>query len=555
MTVAVRNALPIAEISLTRWLAAANRLVLWGGIISLILYPLLMVVVAAFAPANLQDQPLTFSNFFTERLLAAWVNTFRLGLAVSFLSLVMGGLAALLAAQSQRDRWIDLLMTIPFLTPPFLASLAWSLAVGRAGYLGRFGLRGEALESLLFSFWGMALLMAAHYAPIVYFAARAQIARIPTSLLWAGQISGANAKKIIGRILLPMTLPALLAGGFLAFASGIEEYGTPLVIGNRIGFPVISTEIGRLVSVYPINLTLASGLASTLLALAGGVYFSSHFLQRHAKPPAKQSSQGTPDLLPTPIKAVLWSLIGVYVVLAVVIPYGSMLLTSLLRLVSVGPALSNLTWEHYAQVVSGDSSALREALIASLSLAALAAGLGTILGAGCARAGSVLASVALIPVATPAITMAVGFIRAWNAPWSAWLPLYGSALIVGLFYTAQFLPYAVQYARAGLAAIPSSYEWAARVHGASPGKTVRRIIMPLLWPHCLGGAILIFSIAFRELVGSVLLRPPGMQTVSTFILREFDQGNPAAGMAMGMIAITAALLSITIARRLVGRNP
>jgi iron(III) transport system permease protein len=65
---------------------------------------------------------------------------------------------------------------------------------------------------------------------------------------------------------------------------------------------------------------------------------------------------------------------------------------------------------------------------------------------------------------------------------------------------------------------------------------------------------LIFSIAFRELVGSVLLRPPGMQTVSTFILREFDQGSPAAGMAMGMIAIAAALLSITLARRLVGRK-
>jgi iron(III) transport system permease protein len=166
----------------------------------------------------------------------------------------------------------------------------------------------------------------------------------------------------------------------------------------------------------------------------------------------------------------------------------------------------------------------------------------------------VLASLALIPVATPAITMAVGFIRAWNAPWSAWLPLYGSALIVGLFYTAQFLPYAVQYARAGLTAIPASYEWAARVHGASQGKALRHVIAPLLWPHCLGGAILIFSIAFRELVGSVLLRPPGMQTVSTFVLREFDQGNPAAGMAMGMIAIAAALLSITIARRLMRRN-
>ena len=554
MTVAVRHGSPTAEVSLTRWFTAANRIVLWGGIILLVLYPLLMVVAAAFAPAVLQDQPLGFSDFFTEHLLTAWVNTFRLGLAVSFLSLVMGGLGALLAAESRRDRWIDLLMSIPFLTPPFLASLAWSLAVGRAGYLASFGLPGGALESLLFSFWGMSLLMAAHYAPMVYFATRVQIARIPTSLFWAGQISGANASKIIGRILLPMTFPALLAGGFLAFASGIEEYGTPLVIGNRIGFPVISTEIGRLVSVYPINLTLASALASTLLGLAGGVYFASHFLQHHARAPSQHSSQGMPDLLPAPMRAALWSLVVAYAVMAVVIPYGSILLTSLLRLVSVGPTLSNLTWEHYALVLSGDSTASRDALIASLSLAVLAAALGTVVGAGCARVGGVLASLALIPVATPAITMAVGFIRGWNAPWSAWLPLYGSALMVGFFYTAQFLPYAIQYARAGLAAIPSSYEWAARVHGASAGKAVRRIVMPLLWPHCLGGAILIFSIAFRELVGSVLLRPPGMQTVSTFILREFDQGNPAVGMAMGMIAITAALLSIIVVRRLVGRN-
>lgn len=553
MAVAVRRVPSNVEVSVGRWLAAAHRSLLWGGILLLIVYPLSMVAVAAFAPGLVEDPTFRSSDFFTGRLLTAWTNTFRLGLAVSLMSLFMGGLAALLASQTKHDRWIDLVMSVPFLTPPFLASLAWSLAVGRAGYLSRFGLPGAALDSMLFSFWGMSLLMAAHYAPLVYFAARAQIGRIPTSLLWAAQISGANPDKIVALILFPMTLPALLVGGFLAFASGIEEYGTPLVIGNRIGFPVISTEIGRLVSVYPINLALASALASTLLALAGGVYFASHFLQRHAKASAKHSAQRMPDLLPVPARVALWSLIAAYAVMAVVIPYGSMLLTSLLRLVSVGPVFSNLTGEHYAQLVRADSSALRDALITSLWLAALAAGVATILGAGCARAGNPLASLALIPVATPAITMAVGFIRGWNAPWSAWLPLYGSALIVGLFYTAQFLPYAVQYARAGLAAIPSSYEWAARVHGASAGKAVRRIVVPLLWPHCLGGAILIFSIAFRELVGSVLLRPPGIQTVSTFILREFDQGNPAAGMAMGMIAITAALFSIIIARLLAGR--
>ena len=228
---------------------------------------------------------------------------------------------------------------------------------------------------------------------------------------------------------------------------------------------------------------------------------------------------------------------------------------SLLKLVSAGPTLGNLTLAHYLQALTKESSGLRAALIASFSLALLAALLSTLIGAGCARKSAALASLAVIPAATPAITMAVGFIRGWNAPWTAWLPLYGSALIVGLFYAAQYLPYAVQYARAGLATIPPSFEWAARVHGASLGVTTRRIIAPLLWPHCLAGAILIFSIAFRELVGSTLMRPPGMQTVSTFILREFDQGSPATGMAMAAIAISVAILSVCCARWLVARKP
>jgi iron(III) transport system permease protein len=184
----------------------------------------------------------------------------------------------------------------------------------------------------------------------------------------------------------------------------------------------------------------------------------------------------------------------------------------------------------------------------------VAALLGSIVGAACAHAGFLLTSIALLPAATPAITMAVGFIRGWNAPWTHWVPLYGSVLIVGIFYSAQYLPYAVQYARAGLATIPASYEWAARIHGGTTKTVALRIIAPLLFPHCLAGAILIFSISFRELVGSVLLRPPGMQTVSTFILREFDQGSPATGMAMGVIAICVSLASISLARWLTPRQ-
>jgi iron(III) transport system permease protein len=222
-------------------------------------------------------------------------------------------------------------MSIPFLTPPFLASLAWSLAVGPRGYLSRLGLPGTAIETALFSFWGMSLLMAAHYAPIVFFAVRAQIARIPASLLWAAQISGSKPARILSRIFFPMLLPALLASGFLAFASGIEEYGTPLVIGNRIGFPVIATEIGRLVSVYPINLALASALASTLLALGGAVYLLSILLHCQSTASSRTTGYPMPRLLPATVKFALWCLVAVYTAFAVVIPYGAIMLTSLLK--------------------------------------------------------------------------------------------------------------------------------------------------------------------------------------------------------------------------------
>ncbi|MGN6718134.1 MAG: ABC transporter permease, partial [Candidatus Binatia bacterium] len=478
MRVAVIEGLSTEKLS-SVLLRRLNAAVLYTAISILVLYPVLMVLAAATTPIFPESEPLKFSDLLTERLIRAALNTLRLGISVSFLSVTAGSALALLAAQTRRERWIDLLMSLPFLTPPFLASLAWTLAVGQKGYLGRAGWFGRESEQLIFSFWGLSLLMAAHYAPMVYFAVRSQIEKIPASLLWAGQIAGAPPQIIVRRILFPIILPALLAGAFLSFACAIEEYGTPLVIGNRIGFPVIATEIARAVRVYPINLALASGLASLLFTLVGMIYFVSYSLQRHARP-TKASGHAAPKLLSARARAALWAFVALYALFTLAIPYSSMVLTSLLKLVSAGPSPGNLTLANYLHALTEGSSGLRDALFTSLSLALFAALVGTLLGAACARAGFALTSMALVPAATPAITMAVGFIRAWNAPWTDWLPLYGSVVIVGLFYTAQYLSYAVQYARAGLATIPPSYEWAARIHGAHRGTTTARIVVPLL---------------------------------------------------------------------------
>lgn len=536
-----------------------SRLLLWLGRIGLglvvgglVLYPLGMVFASTLLAGLWGDAPLQLEDLLTPRIATAWGNTLLLGILVTLLSIALALPLALLALGSPWRRWIDVLMSIPFLTPPFLVSLAWTLAVGRRGYLSGLGLPGAAADRILFSLGGLTVLMALNYAPMVYFALRAQLGSISSSLLWAAKVAGGSRWATVRQILVPLMMPGLWAGGFLAFASAVSEYGTPLVIGNRIGFPVVATEIARQINVFPINLTLASAMGSLLLLTSAGFYGLSRVLQKKSVLAPSRSHYAAPMLLSPAVRGLCWGVAIIYALLAVVIPYGSIILTSLLGLLSRGMAWDNLTLNHYLTLLQVGSRGFA-ALSTSLGLALLAAGLGTVIGVLAVQMGGGMAAVATLPVAIPAITTAVGFIRAWNAPWAYIVPLYGTSLLVGLYYTAQYLPYAVQYTEAGQAALPQSYQQAARLHGAGALRTLLTIRFPLLWPHALAGGILIFSIAFRELVGSSLLRPPGLQTTSTFILGQFDQGSASLGMAMGFVAVLVALIAVLIARRLGGR--
>jgi iron(III) transport system permease protein len=529
-----------------------GRAVLILGLGLLIVYPLVMVVGSVVFAEAWGARPLTLADLRTDRIVTAWSNTLLLGVLVTLLSAAFALPAALLAHRSRFAVIVDMMMTVPFLTPPFLVSLAWLQVGGRRGYASRLGLDGVAINDLLLSLGGMAVLMAVNYAPLVYFALRAQLARLPSGLTWAAAVAGAGQWTRLRTVVLPLLTPALLAGGFLAFASAIGEYGTPLVIGQRIGYPVIATEIARLVSVFPIDLSLASALGSTLVIVGAGAYFLSRVFRAH---PLSGTALGAAE--PPPLLGPVGQTIAVvttvfFALVGVVAPLASLGVTALLRLISAGPVASNMTLANFAALFEPGARGLA-ALSASLLYAFIAAAIGLFLGLLAARAGRAAAFVATLPIAVPAITMAVGFIRGWNAPWMAHLPVYGTGTILALYYLAQYLPYVVQYVQAGHSSLPASYEAAARVHGAGPRSALLHVALPLLWPHALAGAIMMFSIGFRELVGSVLLRPPSVQTTSTFIMQQFDQGSIAIGTAMGLVAIGAALIA-TITARLFGRT-
>jgi len=76
------------------------------------------------------------------------------------------------------------------------------------------------------------------------------------------------------------------------------------------------------------------------------------------------------------------------------------------------------------------------------------------------------------------------------------------------------------------------------VAGASRGRAMRHITLPLMAPSLIAAMMLVFAIASRELVASIMLAPAGMRTVGTFVFAQFEQGSVQTGMAMSVIAIT-----------------
>ena len=201
-----------------------------------------------------------------------------------------------------------------------------------------------------------------------------------------------------------------------------------------------------------------------------------------------------------------------------------------------------LTLEHYRSLLSSGSTG-RSAILTSLWLSTLAATIATAIGAftawTIARNGGVAARwldrVSVLPKVLPKMVMAVALILAWNAPW---LPfdVYGTVWMLLVAYVVLYMSDALRFADAGMRAVPANLERAAELAGCTRFGAFVRITLPLLRRSLLAGWITAFIVCMRDLVASVLLLPPGTETIGSFIFNQFEQGRSEEAMAMATLS-------------------
>lgn len=526
---------------------------IWSMVLALLVLGLLIVVPLAeiFIQSVYRDGQLTWSAPFrtlaNSEMAAVLLSSIWLGVCVILGTTVLALPLAWVMVNTRlgRLRWLEIVFLVPFMTPPYIGSMGWILFMQKNGYLEQLAPGLAGLGQSFFSFGGMVAIMSLHLYPFLYLLLRGALERIGGNMEEAAAVMGASFLYRFRRVIAPLLLSAFGMGAMLVFVKTIAEFGTPVTFGKRIGYQVMTSEIHKYISSWPIEFGKATSLASVLLTTCLLIWYGQSLLNRKytyglvGGKGVRHSSMNSGRWLQ-------WAG-GTYAVLllliSVGIPYFSIIAASTMKLRGVGLAWNNFTIDFYKELLRWNSpsmKALLNSLWLSLVASTIAVMLGTWFAVAIGRSKSRLQQsidlFSLLPNTVPGIVLVVGLILLWNAPWMP-IPLYNTYGMVILTYVVLFVPYTVQYVKSAFTQIDPSLFQAGQVFGGKPGYIFRRVLLPLIIPGMLAGWMMTFTIASRELVGSLLILPPSVQTSATYIYAQFEQGQVSLGMAMAVISV------------------
>ena len=520
------------------------------GFVSLTVgYPLAVLALQAVFPEGLAGSSEGGGEAFAELWRTPGVgemlgNSLRWGAATTVGAWLLGVPAgwALGRFDFPGKRLARLSLLAPVMLPPFLLALAYILLLQPGGLWEQAaGVVPVWIQKPFFGFWGVTAVMALASYGGVALAVEAAWRGLPARAEEAAECMGANRRQVWTQILLPLLLPALVNSGVLVFVDAMSNFGVPAALGPRANLPLLPAEIHALVTSWPVNLPLATVLSLLLCAAAAALFaLGRRLLRRHG---GGRTRDGGPAVrrLGARGTALAWAGFGALFALGGGAPLGVVTVSSLVKRWNDGAP--EWTLEHSAAVFEAGGEG-RDALATSAGLGATAATVCVLFGAAAAYATArhpgwvarLADQLGVLPRVVPGIAVAVALILAWNAPWVA-LPVYNTAWVLLLAYLALYQSDAARLADTGMRSVGTNLEQAAELLGASRGRVWRDVVLPLLRPALLAGWALTFVACVRDLVASVMLLPPGRQTVGSYIFNQFEQGDMARAMAMAVCAV------------------
>lgn len=512
----------------------------------LILCPLITVFAKAVMIDGRLDLYQAWENIASQENIETICNSLILGICVVLCSTVIAAPTAYLFSRTQfaKYQWMDILFMVPFMTPPYIASMGWIVFMQKNGLFQQlFPATGSWSEGF-FCFGGLVLIMSFHVFPFLMTMLKNAMLNIPSSLEESGAVFGAGPIRRIRKIFAPLLTGNYAIGALLVFVKTLSEYGTPYTFGRRIGFYVFTTDIHKYSTTAPIDFGRSAGLSSILVIICILMWLLQNNITGRTSYQLLNGKGNRVNRIKFPFwgKAAAWIWLLMVILVTIGIPYFSIIITSVIKLRGYGIAAGNFTLDHYKELFTTKKAmaAINQSIFLAVSSATICSVLGTAIVVVSRHAKGwmkkILEGISLLPEMLPSIVMVIGVMLFWNSIYQ-WIPLYNTIGIMVLAYVILYLPYTVQYVTSSFTQMNENMIQAGRIFGGSPSYVFRRITLPMISRGIVAGWMMIFIIAFRELVTASLIAPPNTLVVSTYINREFEQGSVSLGMAMAVICV------------------
>lgn len=153
---------------------------------------------------------------------------------VFFIGVIIAWWVERLQSQSLKI-FADAVITLPMVLPPTVAGFFLLYFFGNNRFLGQLIYQMTGIK-IAFSWVATVLAAAVISLPLMYRSARGALSQVDKGMLEAARSLGMTEWRIFWRIHLPNALPGIIAGGLLAFARGLGEFGaTAMIAGNIAG--------------------------------------------------------------------------------------------------------------------------------------------------------------------------------------------------------------------------------------------------------------------------------------------------------------------------------
>lgn len=433
-------------------------------------------------------------------------------------------------AAGRRLWWV--LCFVPLIVPPYVMAVTWLELLAPQGLVNHFLVEVVHLRAAPLAPEGP-LVVAASLGlslwPVVAIISGAAAGSVDPDLEDAARLE-ASPWGVVRSVTLPLTAPACLAAALFVFLLAIVDLGTADVLYLR----VYTTEV---LALYAGSLDPAAGAAAAVpltavaLLAAGATYGAARRWQVGLlrQRPVRDFDLGK------------WRLAVAGLCAAVL---AAVLAAPLAMLLSLAGGAGS-----YQKALASCPRPLANSLLYASLATALAIVLALPMAYVLARPGApgrrFAALASALPVAVPGALLALGLLIIWSRPWLlGGLEAAQRWPLVPLCFAARFAPFAIGAIAVVLAQVDVSLEEDALLAGASLPQLARHVVIPLAKRGILAGAAIVFILGMREWAGSVIIRPPGGDTLAVQLFEMLHYGAEELVAALAVILILVTLVPL-----------